>query len=36
VPYEVVADEAFGLMENLMRPYGAKLLSYNNQCLIIA
>lgn len=27
LPYVIVADEAFGLMENLMRPYGGKQLT---------
>jgi hypothetical protein len=31
VPYVIVADEAFGLMENLMRPYGGTLLSYDKK-----
>lgn len=28
LPYVIVADEAFGMMENLMRPYGGRSLSY--------
>jgi len=28
LPYDIVADEAFGMMENLMRPYGGLSLSY--------
>lgn len=31
VPYVIVADEAFGMTENLMRPYGGKLLSYEKK-----
>lgn len=31
LPYVIVADEAFGMMENLMRPYGGKLLSYEKK-----
>jgi len=30
VPYVIVADEAFGMTENLMRPYGGKLLYEKN------
>ncbi|KAI8441647.1 hypothetical protein MSG28_015201 [Choristoneura fumiferana] len=28
LPYVIVADEAFGMMENLMRPYGGRSLTY--------
>lgn len=28
LPHVIVADEAFGMMENLMRPYGGNSLSY--------
>lgn len=28
LPYVIVADEAFGMMENLMRPYGGRSLFY--------
>lgn len=31
LPYVIVGDEAFGLMENLMRPYGGKQLSYEKK-----
>lgn len=31
VPYVIVADEAFGMTENLMRPYGGKTLSYEKK-----
>lgn len=31
VPYVIVADEAFGMSENLMRPYGGKMLSYEKK-----
>jgi len=31
VPYVIVADEAFGMTENLMRPYGGKMLSYEKK-----
>lgn len=30
-PYVIVADEAFGMTENLMRSYGGKMLSYEKQ-----
>lgn len=29
--YVIVADEAFGMTENLMRPYGGKMLSYEKK-----
>lgn len=28
LPYVIVADEAFGMMENLMRPYGGNMLPH--------
>jgi len=31
LPYVIVADEAFGMLENLMRTYGGKLLSYEKK-----
>jgi len=31
LPYVIVADEAFSMLENLMRPYGGKLLSYEKK-----
>ncbi|XP_029345677.1 protein ALP1-like [Acyrthosiphon pisum] len=31
VPFVIVADEAFGMTENLMRPYGGKMLSYEKK-----
>jgi len=31
VPYVIVADEAFGMTENLMKPYGGKMLSYGKK-----
>lgn len=31
VPYIFVADEAFGMTENLMRPYSGKMLSYEKK-----
>lgn len=31
VPYVIVADEAFGMTENLIRPYGGKMLSYEKK-----
>jgi len=31
LPYVIVADEAFGILENLMKPYGGNLLSYEKQ-----
>ncbi|XP_015376186.1 PREDICTED: uncharacterized protein LOC107170550 [Diuraphis noxia] len=31
VPYVIVADEAFGMSENLMRPYAGKMLSYEKK-----
>ena len=31
LPYVIVADEAFGMMENLMQPYGGKMLSYEKK-----
>lgn len=31
LPYVIVGDEAFGLMENLMRPYGGKQLTFEKK-----
>lgn len=31
LPYVIVADEAFAMSENLMRPFGGKLLSYEKK-----
>ncbi|XP_072388165.1 uncharacterized protein rasp isoform X2 [Diabrotica undecimpunctata] len=31
VPYVIVGDEAFALMENLMKPFGGKLLTYEKK-----
>lgn len=31
LPYVIVADEAFGMLENLMRPYGGNLLTYEKK-----
>ncbi|CAH2003552.1 unnamed protein product [Acanthoscelides obtectus] len=31
LPYVIVADEAFAMMENLMRPYGGKTLSHGKK-----
>lgn len=31
LPYVIVGDEAFGLAENLMRPYGGKSLTYEKR-----
>lgn len=30
-PYVIVADETFGMTENLMRPYGGKMLLYEKK-----
>jgi len=31
LPYVIVADEAFGMLENLMRPFGGNLLSHEKK-----
>lgn len=36
LPYVIVADEAFGMTKNLMRPYGGKMLSLEKKNLTTA
>lgn len=35
LPYVIVADEAYGMLENLMRPYGGNLFHTKKKILII-